>query len=428
MAVYGGDEVSALVFDIGASTTRCGYAGDDTPKAVFSTSYGYVSQSSPSSIRGPDEMATDETKVVRHFGEQGPSMWRSGMEVTSPIKDGLIHDFDPIPSMISHAIETCLGCNPQEHPVLVTEPTWNTPANRERIAEIMFEEFKIPAFYIANTGVLNAFAAGKGSALVVDIGHDIASVTPVFDGFVLRKGVNRSSIPSMVRSNAHYLLTHPFENRPPATLLPHQLIANRKPVDAFQPPNFTVRDDRMSTTTDSWKSWAEQREVDEWLLSVGGILEQGWSVNTVQQRPPRQYEFPTGFNAFFGTERYLSGEIYFSQAHLQFAVPEPPKTINMLCEAALSACDPDLRMNLLNHVVLTGGGSLMTGFADRLTHELNGRYGTGKVQAAGNILERKHGAWLGGSILGSLGTFQQLWISQEEWREHGKGILAQRCK
>jgi len=70
----------------------------------------------------------------------------------------------------------------------------------------------------------------------------------------------------------------------------------------------------------------------------------------------------------------------------------------------------------------------MTGFADRLTHELNGRYGTGKVQAAGNILERKHGAWLGGSILGSLGTFQQLWISQEEWQEHGKGILAQRCK
>lgn len=40
--------------------------------------------------------------------------------------------------------------------MLVTEPAWNTVANRERMAEIMFEEFDVPAFYIANTGVLNA--------------------------------------------------------------------------------------------------------------------------------------------------------------------------------------------------------------------------------------------------------------------------------
>jgi len=99
-----------------------------------------------------------------------------------------------------------MRCSPSDHPILVTEPSWNTQANRERMAEIMFEEFNVPAFYIANTGVLNAFvtqfvlakaltyfnfysfAAGKGSALVVDIGQSMASVTPVVDGFVLRKG------------------------------------------------------------------------------------------------------------------------------------------------------------------------------------------------------------------------------------------------
>ena len=83
------DEVSALVFDIGASTTRCGYAGDDTPKAVFSTSYGYTSQTVSTGSGDPDGMATEETKVVRHFGNQGPSMWRGGMDVTTPMKDGL---------------------------------------------------------------------------------------------------------------------------------------------------------------------------------------------------------------------------------------------------------------------------------------------------------------------------------------------------
>lgn len=49
-----------------------------------------------------------------------------------------------------------MRCNAEEHPILVTEPAWNTHSNRERMAEIMFEEFQVPAFYIANTGVLNA--------------------------------------------------------------------------------------------------------------------------------------------------------------------------------------------------------------------------------------------------------------------------------
>lgn len=49
-----------------------------------------------------------------------------------------------------------MHADPSEHPILVTEPAWNTPANRERMAEIIFEEFHAPAFYIANTSVLNA--------------------------------------------------------------------------------------------------------------------------------------------------------------------------------------------------------------------------------------------------------------------------------
>lgn len=67
-----------------------------------------------------------------------------------------VSDFNPIPALISHALAEVMRTNPSEHPVLVTEPAWNTPANRERMAEIMFEEFQVPAFYIANTGVLNA--------------------------------------------------------------------------------------------------------------------------------------------------------------------------------------------------------------------------------------------------------------------------------
>jgi hypothetical protein len=67
-----------------------------------------------------------------------------------------VTDFKPIPYLIRHALKDVLHCKAEDHPVLVTEPAWNTASNRERMAEIMFEEFQVPAFYIANTGVLNA--------------------------------------------------------------------------------------------------------------------------------------------------------------------------------------------------------------------------------------------------------------------------------
>lgn len=66
-----------------------------------------------------------------------------------------VSDFGPIPALIRHALEDVMRVSASEHPVLVTEPSWNTQANRERMAEIMFEEFQVPAFYIANTSVLN---------------------------------------------------------------------------------------------------------------------------------------------------------------------------------------------------------------------------------------------------------------------------------
>ena len=142
-----------------------------------------------------------------------------------------------------------------------------------------------------------------------------------------------------------------------------------------------------------------------------------------------------------------------------------PKTIPSLITSSIGQCELDLRQVLLGNVVLTGGGSLFAGFADRLANDM-GRafqhvsvsFALGvdsplsfhlqvKIHAPGNPTERRYGGWLGGSILASLGTFHQLWISKEEWQvssieslslsisdafafeqEHGKAIVGQRCK
>ena len=55
----------------------------------------------------------------------------------------------------------------------------------------------------------------------------------------------------------------------------------------------------------------------------------------------------------------------------------------------------------------------------------------GKVSAKVQFLavgarERKFGAWMGGSVLASLGSFQQLWLSKAEYLEHGANVVEQR--
>ncbi|THV03307.1 actin-related protein Arp4p [Dendrothele bispora CBS 962.96] len=426
MVNYGGDEVSALVLDIGTSSTRAGYAGDDTPKAIIPTSYGVVPSPDTDAQMGDTNQTAERRQV--YLGHSGPSLWRANMEIHNPIVDGLIQDFNPIPALIRHAFEDTMRCSPSEHPVLVTEPAWNTPANRERMAEIMFEEFQVPAFYIANTGVLNTFAAGKGSALVIDIGQSMASVVPVVDGFVLRKGLAQSTLPQLVHAAARQLLTNPTQTRHPIDLSPHQLIASKQPVEPNAPPKYTLREDRVSVTSQSWRTWAENREVEEWVQSVAGVLDQGWNDQSAAMRPPRQYEFPTGFNPWFGPERFQIGEQFFWNSPQTMASPNPPRIIPNLISDSLRACEPELRQVLMGNVVLTGGGSLFAGFADRLANEMMRSFPHTKVHAPGNPIERRYGGWLGGSILASLGTFHQLWISREEWQEHGTAIVGQRCK
>ncbi|KAI0254295.1 actin-related protein Arp4p [Lactifluus subvellereus] len=435
MVQYGGDEVSALVLDIGTSTLRAGYAGDDTPKAIIPTSYGFVPVSRDADVSMTEADTEAEPALPReesklYMGQHGPSVWREDMQIGNPMSEGLITNFDSIPPLIRHALKDVLRCKPEDHPILVTEPAWNTPANRERMAEIMFEEFQVPAFYIANTGVLNAFAAGKGSALVIDIGHSTASVTPVVDGFVLRKGLVHSALPQLVHAHAkHSLITTTSPSHPPIQLFSHQLVANKIAVEPGMLPRFTLREDRLSKTTQSLATYYENREVDEWMQSVAGVLDQGWNDQAAAQRSARHYEFPTGFNTYFGPERFQVGELFFSHSRdLVASNSHLPRTIPALISQALAACDPDMRQVLMGNVVLAGGGSLFAGLGERLNNELVRNFPHVKIHAPGNPTERRYGGWLGGSILASLGTFHQLWISREEWQEHGKPIVAQRCK
>jgi len=150
--------------------------------------------------------------------------------------------------------------------------------------------------------------------------------------------------------------------------------------------------------------------------------------------PSRPFEMPDGWNQVFGAERYKPVEGLFDESAAltdqDNPKPKPEYTIPHLVRSAISSVDSEIRPNLLNNIVVCGASSLVQGLTRRIETEVNLLYPGPRVrvQASGQIVERKYASWIGGSILGSLGTFHQMWISKKEYDEHGSNIVEKRCK
>ncbi|KAJ5605863.1 hypothetical protein N7510_008644 [Penicillium lagena] len=462
-AEYGGDEVSAIVLDPGYSTTRAGFAGEDAPKSLIPTYYGKYN-------------ADGQEKLI--FGDDVFVTPRPGLSVHNPIgKDGIVEDWDLAEKVWEYSFTSRLtGAKPgnpfqnglndisneelptemevetdekplADSPLLMTESGWNPAKAREKTIEIAMESWGSPAYYLARTGVLAAFASGKASALVVDIGASNISITPVHDGMILKRGVQHSPLGGDYISSQIRALFK--SNSPqPITITPHYLISSKTAVEAGQPPQAKYKTFPPEKAPDaSYRSLLEDRTLSEFkecvvqvwpgpnkLAATGptGVSNEEMARTT----PGRPFEFPDGYNQVFGADRFRVVESLFdAKAALPdpdspFPAPTQAQTIPELIKASLGGVDVDIRPHLLANVVVTGASSLLYGFTDRLNHELMQLFPGPRVRisAPGNTAERRFASWIGGSILASLGTFHQMWISKKEYEEHGPNIVEKRCK
>jgi len=90
-------------------------------------------------------------------------------------------------------------------------------------------------------------------------------------------------------------------------------------------------------------------------------------------------------------------------------------------------CDIDIRRDLWANVVLSGGTTMFPGIVDRMKKELESLApGNLKVKVTAPP-ERKYSVWIGGSILASLSTFQNLWCTKDEYDEAGTSIIHRKC-
>jgi len=410
--VYGGDEVGALVFDAGCSSFRVGFAGEDSPKFDI-----------PSYVGLWEDPENNEKKY--YIDTVSVNCPKKGMEIVNMMKDGMIEDWDVFEKMLDYSYEKCIKSESQYHPVLFSEANWNARGRRERLCELMFEKYQVPAFFLVKSAVLSAFANGRSTGLVLDSGATHTSAVPVHDGYVLQHAIVKSPLGGDFLVNQAMSFLKDNSN---VDIIPPYMIADKKEVKEGGRPQWTKRLN-LPETTQSWHNHMKKEVVRDFQQTMLHCSEAPYEEDVAASIPTEPYEFPSGYNAEYGNERYKITETLFDPTYIK-GVASTMLGMSHVVSTSIGLCDVDLRPSLYSGVIVTGGNSLLNGFIDRLNRDLSSRTPPNmrfKLISATGTTERRFGSWIGGSILASLGSFQQMWISKQEYEESGKSQVDRKC-
>ncbi|EFP07240.1 hypothetical protein CRE_13514 [Caenorhabditis remanei] len=432
-AVYGGDEVSGLVFDAGSQSFRVGFAGEEYPKGDI-PSYIAVQESLPDDVIEKDEaMETGDNSNVQtkreknfYIGTTKIIVPRARTTMENFMKEGLIEDWDLFEKIVEHSYENILYSNPSEHPVLFSESAWNDRGRREKLTELMFEKFQVPAYYLSKNVVLSCFAQCRTHGLMVDSGASQTSVVPVFDGYAVTHAVVKCPIGGDVIADQ---LANMLEQQN-VDLVPTYKIAGKEEVSEGDPAKWTPKKN-LPEVTPSYDKFMKKMILEDMAATMLQLCDTNIDMDYVEKLPSTPYAFPNGYTKEFGAERIKLPECLFDINYLKTdQKKEGLMTVAQMAATSANLADIDIRPTLFSNVTVTGGNSLILGFTERLNYALATKCPPTiklRVFAAPTPQERKYGAWIGGSILGSLGTFQQMWVSKAEYDETGKVIVDKKC-
>ncbi|MFX0091215.1 MAG: actin, cytoplasmic 2 [Candidatus Hodarchaeota archaeon] len=365
----------AIVIDNGTGYSKNGFGGENQPRSVFSTLIGYPKQKIDSNLDKP----------VREYYVGTEALKLSGiLKLQYPIDYRTEVDWSALEDIWQYTFQEELRVDPSEHPVLLMEPPLNPRHYKDKMAEIMFETFNVPALYIFNQAIFSLYASGRTTGLLVEIGESSTYIVPIFEGFSLLHAVKRLDLGG--RDITKFLC---------------QLLNQRGYIYTYS--DIVERE------------WV--REIKEKCCYVA--LDPGRELKLAENSSgKRELLLPYGETIKIGSEACLAPEVFFNPTILE----REDQSLHECINSSIQECDIDLRLDLYQNIVFSGGSTLFPGLKERLHKELTELVSPRPEPTVVRIIslpEPQNSAWYGGSLFSSMEPFQQRLVTKETYRNFG---------
>lgn len=362
-----------IVLDNGSGTIRCGFSADEAPRVCYSNILGKPKYQKieylPSDISVNDTFIGDQAQVKRGL-----------LKLRYPIEHGIIEDWNSMEQiweqvlrndLVKDVNDEKLDISFNEHAILLTEQPFTTRKQRERMCEIMFETFGVAGINVSIPAVLSLYSTGRTTGGSVDIGDGVSSIAAIWDGFVLPGSITRI--------------------------------------------NLAGRDISRQLQVEVMKCGYSMNSSSEFEI-IRSMKER---IGFVALNKQSQYESTKQFQLPDGKFLKMTNVSLSRPSELLFK-PELFGFEDLNIQESLYNCimktDMDLRKKMFETIVLSGGATLMKNFGARLISELAKIDDEVKFKMFASP-ERRNNCFVGGSVLSSLSTFNNVVFSKKQFME-----------